>query len=406
MKDLSRSDVIPANPARSPWFAVNLSLLFPGLGQLRLGQRIRGGLWLLGSLGLLGAIFWCYLAPDGNAQWGAGLLGMGVMLWLFNLIDAHACATGGWKDPASFGLLKSHPASQSLRAASKSPRTLTDDPWFGILLAQVIPGLGQLYRRQYGVAALLFVLMFASLTLLAGQLGLILGVPALAAFSVYQIAASVSSSGRAGDPKSWQRWGVEMALVVFLGRSLFFATVPMVRQVVEPFSVPSESMFPTLMVGDRILVRKQHSYRPQSGDIVVFQDPTQTAERFFVKRVVGVAGERIEVKGGKTLRNGQSINEDYINDLPRYVWDSGEILPGQVVVLGDNRNASFDSSHWGTLPVLKIVGRVYRISWPPEHARPIGRHSTEHSGGVNQSSKQRAPGSSQRSLEPLNLWSD
>ncbi len=341
-----------------------------------MGQRIRGGVWLLGSLGVLGAIFWCYLAPKGNAQWGAGLLGMGVMLWLFNLIDAHACATGGWKDLASFGLLKSQPAAQSPVVSSRPARPLTDDPWFGMLLSQVIPGLGQLYQRQYGVAALLFVLTLTSLTLLAGQLGLILGVPALAAFSVYQICASAASTRRPspGDRSvNWQRWGVEMSLVVFLGRSLFFATVPMVRQVVEPFSVPSESMFPTLMVGDRILVRKQRSYRPQPGDIVVFQDPTQTEERFFVKRVVGVAGDRIEVKGGKTLRNGRSLDEGYINDLPRYVWDSGEIRPGYLVVLGDNRNASFDSSHWGALPVLKVVGRVYRISWPPEHGRPIDR---------------------------------
>ena len=372
----------------SAWLAVNLSLLFPGLGQWRLGNVLRGSLWLVGSLLMLVAIFWCYLAPQGNAQLGAGLIGMGVVLWAFNLIDAHACATGGWKNPASFGLLKAPPKSQApgrsqsqqqeQTSAVRLRKSLSDDPWFSVLLSQIMPGLGQLYRRQYGVAAVLLGLTMVVLIALAGQFGLILGVPALAAFAVYQLCVSAGGNHSSGTRRSpnlsaWQRLGVELAIGVFVGRSLLFATVPMVRQVVEPFSVPSESMFPTLMVGDRILVHKRRGYQPQPGDIVVFQDPTQAEEeRLFVKRVVGVAGDRIEVEAGKTQRNGQSLDESYINDLPQYIWDSGKIPPRHVVVLGDNRNASFDSSHWGPLPLLKVVGRVYRVSWPPEHSRRLG----------------------------------
>lgn len=392
---------------RGPWFAVNLSLLFPGLGQFHLGQRLRGLVWLLGSLLGLVAIFWAYLAPGGNVQLGAGLLGMGVMLWVFNLIDAHSCAAGGWQGQKSklesFGLFKSQPQANPPQHQSLNRSSLVKDRWFLVFLSQILPGLGQLYQGQYGLALIFFALTLMSLTLLAGQLGLILGIPALAAFAVFQLCAAAGSSrpseGRSSEGRSegrfLQRAGAQMALLVFVGRSLFFAAVPLSRQIVEPFSVPSESMFPTLMVGDRILVRKRHNYQPKPGDIIVFRapslppdpsqlgspgspgqsmasaQPTRDPEEFFVKRVVGKGGDRIQVQAGQTFRNGQALTEPYINEPPQYSWDSEAIAHNRLIVLGDNRNASFDSSRWGSLPRANVVGRAYRISWPPERSRPL-----------------------------------
>ncbi|NJM56222.1 MAG: signal peptidase I [Synechococcales cyanobacterium RU_4_20] len=276
--------------------------------------------------------------------------------------------------------------------------SLAKDHWFLVFLSQVLPGLGQLYQGQYGLALIFFALTLMSLTLLAGQLGLILGIPALASFAVFQLCAAAGSS-RLSEGRFLQRVGAQMALLVFVGRSLFFAAVPLSRQIVEPFSVPSESMFPTLMVGDRILVRKRHNYQPKPGDIIVFRapsllpdpsqlgassspgksmasaqptrDPEEFPGEFFVKRVVGKGGDRIQVQAGQTFRNGQALTEPYINEPPQYSWDSEAIAHNRLIVLGDNRNASFDSSRWGSLPRANVVGRAYRISWPPERSSPL-----------------------------------
>lgn len=398
----------PRHP-QSPWFAVNLSLLFPGLGQLHRGRALRGLAWFLGAIALLLLIFWAYLSPSGNVQIGAGALGMGVMLWAINLVDAHACALGRQhRRFESFSLSEGTPkdspkdsprdspknspknspkdikqgkskwaglepsASQSLqppdqRIALLAPNRQTD-PWFAMFLSHLLPGLGQLQRGQLLSGTLLLLLTLLCGTLWADQLGWSLGIPALSALACALLA-------RVQPPASLsQRRVMELVLLIFVGRSLFLSTFPAIRQVVEPFAVPSESMAPTLMTGDRILVYKSRQYQPQPEDIVVFRDPTQNdgqEPRFFVKRIVGGAGDRITVSPGQTQRNDQAIAESYTREPPQYRWDSGEIPPRHFIVLGDNRNESFDSSQWGLLPQSQILGRAYRISWPPERSRPL-----------------------------------
>lgn len=151
-----------------------------------------------------------------------------------------------------------------------------------------------------------------------------------------------------------------------------------IRQfVAEARYIPSGSMLPTLQINDRLIVDKL-SYRfntPQRGDIVVFS-PTSTLEKqnfhdAFIKRVIGLPGDKVEVKGGRVFVNDQALRENYIEEDPQYQWGPQTVPPGSYLVLGDNRNNSYDSHYWGFVPREKIIGRAVVRFWPPNRVGEI-----------------------------------
>ncbi|MDX2097548.1 MAG: signal peptidase I [Leptolyngbyaceae cyanobacterium bins.59] len=155
---------------------------------------------------------------------------------------------------------------------------------------------------------------------------------------------------------------IGLSIVLALGIRTFVA---------EARWIPSGSMEPTLQVDDRLIVDKL-SYRfnsPQRGDIVVFA-PTDTLreQKFkdaFIKRVIGLPGEKVEIKGGRVYINGKPIREQYIADRPTYSWGPEVVPPNSYLVLGDNRNNSYDSHYWGFVPRDRIIGRAVVRFWPP-----------------------------------------
>jgi signal peptidase I len=142
--------------------------------------------------------------------------------------------------------------------------------------------------------------------------------------------------------------------------------------VAEARYIPSGSMLPTLQINDRLIVDKL-GYRfrePQRGEIVVF-NPTKELEEqkfhdAFIKRVIGLPGDKIEVKEGQVFVNGNSIKEPYLDpeSLPKYQYGPVTVSPGAYLVLGDNRNNSYDSHYWGFVPRDKIIGRAVVRFWP------------------------------------------
>jgi len=157
---------------------------------------------------------------------------------------------------------------------------------------------------------------------------------------------------------------------------------------VEAYFVPSGSMEDTIQIHDRILANKlsMRMRSPRRYEIVMFKAPGYVAPdgKIFVKRVIGIAGDRVRVTGGKLYRNGKPIREPFIKEPPVYEWPAGaadgqeiSVPEGHVVVLGDNRNNSADSHYWQRisedrrevesapfLPVAAIRGRLVYRYWP------------------------------------------
>ncbi|XP_059452962.1 chloroplast processing peptidase-like [Corylus avellana] len=137
--------------------------------------------------------------------------------------------------------------------------------------------------------------------------------------------------------------------------------------------IPSSSMYPTLRVGDRIIVEKASYYirSPAIHDIVTFQDPTQqpgdTEQGVFIKRIVAKAGDLVQVDHGWLYVNGTAQKEDFIAERPTYKSILTYVPQGHVYVLGDNRNNSYDSHVWGPLPIKNIVGRFVMCCYRPSN---------------------------------------
>jgi signal peptidase I len=174
---------------------------------------------------------------------------------------------------------------------------------------------------------------------------------------------------------SWNReireWAKTLALTV--GIALGLRAV-----VVEAFVVPSGSMRPTIVEGDHLLGTKFHYWfwAPRRGDVVVFRPPAEaqrlagTVAPRYVKRVIAVEGDEVEIRRGQVRVNGEPLAEPYVAEPPAYVVRRMVVPPGHVFVLGDNRNESLDSHRWGFLSEESLIAHVFVRYWPIDR---IGR---------------------------------
>jgi signal peptidase I len=188
---------------------------------------------------------------------------------------------------------------------------------------------------------------------------------------------------------------------------------------VKPFRIPSESMVPTLVIGERVLVNRLDGRfgTPDRNDIVVFKPPAGAEDNecgvkngeeyapglvykdggedgvgprmacpkglpgkydeYFIKRVVGVPGDKLKIERGHVYINGIRQVEPFVNtedscDVEGEVvsdctyMEEIKIQPGEYFMLGDNRNASADSRYWGPVPEKNIVGEAFMTYWPPK----------------------------------------
>ncbi|WP_249861519.1 signal peptidase I [Paenibacillus konkukensis] len=141
--------------------------------------------------------------------------------------------------------------------------------------------------------------------------------------------------------------------------------------VAQGMKVPTGSMLPTIQLDDKILVEKMVKLTDfKFGDVVVFYPPLpDQADQRFVKRLIGLPGDTIEVKDGALYRNGEKVDEPYLKEKMNYTYGPITVPADQYFFLGDNRNDSLDSHLWPTpfVDKSKLIGKVLFRYYPFNH---------------------------------------
>src|SRR6266498_3280761 len=166
-------------------------------------------------------------------------------------------------------------------------------------------------------------------------------------------------------PSPWHALGGALREIV---ETLFITVVIflLIRTVVQNFRVEGLSMEPNFHDGQYIFVNKlAYLFNgPARGDPVVLVPPTNV-DRDYIKRIVGLPGERVQITNGQVIVNEQPLHEPYPLNQGSYNMPLKVIPPNEYFVLGDNRDNSSDSHLWGTLTREKIIGKVWLSYWPP-----------------------------------------
>jgi signal peptidase I len=163
------------------------------------------------------------------------------------------------------------------------------------------------------------------------------------------------------QPSNTRRVLLEIFETIVLALVLFVA----INFLTARIRVDGSSMEPSFHDGDYVIVNRL-AYQLgdiQRGDVIVFPYPLDEQDDY-IKRVIGLPGDRVSVYGGIVYLNGEPINESYILELPNTDEPEITVPEGFVFVMGDNRNASSDSRSWGPLSIEKIIGQAIFRYWP------------------------------------------
>ncbi|MGH3024353.1 MAG: signal peptidase I [Gaiellaceae bacterium] len=171
-----------------------------------------------------------------------------------------------------------------------------------------------------------------------------------------------------------------MTIVVAVG-----AVLAIKAWVVNPYRIPSSSMEPTLHCAvpeegcqasssDRVLANRfvYHFVEPERGDVVVFETPQEAQNvcpapaGVFVKRLVGLPGDTLEIRGDTLYVNDQPLDEPYLLDGAGFEFGPQTVPEGEYFMMGDNREQSCDSRDWGSVPRENLIGPVFALYWPPQ----------------------------------------
>ncbi len=289
-------------------------------------------------------------------------------------------------------------------------------PWLAVFLSLVMPGLGQIYCGDIvrGIVVILVMTMFPLAWIEAMMIDkptpvaycfimwmIVLLAILLAAIDAYRQARRTRFDYQLKD---YNRWTTYLALIWIGGAGTIGYAVMVRENMFEAFRVPSLSMAPTIAYNDRVIANKL-AYRhksPQRGDVVLFNQPNNL-HGYYVKRIVALGGDTVEIRNGELLINGQALKREWIEK--RTIFSPKESLAGNVYwetngdaryqifevenptredvqsdnfgpvtvpeyqcfVLGDNRKYSYDSRNFGSLSLGALKGKQQFIYWPLKH---------------------------------------
>lgn len=266
-------------------------------------------------------------------------------------------------------------------------------PIIAAALSLVAPGLGQLYNGQISKGIIFFLAFFLipAIIFLAGLQGQFVGLAAFLIFTfclwLFVIVEAFFAAKRKKEVvlKGYNKWPIYLLIILLMNGAFF---VP--RDVAANFAsdvlgfrvykIPAGSMEPTLLIGDFLVADTKYFKKNelQRRDLAIIQDPKDPSKDF-VKRVIALEGEKIEIKNKQVYINDEALPESYavhndakIDMAMRNIFGPELVPPDHCFVLGDNRDNSMDSRFWGSIPLLNIKAKPLYIYWAKDKSR-IGK---------------------------------
>ena len=345
----------PAHP-KEPWLAVVLSSFIAGIGQIYTGRTLRGSILILTEALLICFSILSLLSPKCDILVTTGLALVLGAIWIWNLSDAHKCAR--MANSADF----------------EAERKQNKDAWLALFLSDLIPGLGQIYLKRWllgiGFVITAGILLIVSLKYRPLFVGL------WAFFSMFVCYHAYISTPIRREPSNK---AILIISIVILCSYLFDGVYRYAYRayVVEAFILPAESMKPTLIPNDRLLVRKTKKYVPKFGDIIAFKSPDDPSIPW-IKRVAALPGETLEIKNEILYIDGQKVQHPAFKKIEyppgNYIGMEGKsykVPKNHIFLIGDNTANSHDSRDFGAIPLRDVIGKAYKIYWPLGRRGPI-----------------------------------
>lgn len=257
----------------------------------------------------------------------------------------------------------------------------------------VAPGLGQLYNGQIlkGIIFFLAILLIPTILLLVGLPSQFLGLAAIFIIAfclwVFIIAEAFAAAKRKKEVvlKAYNKWYLYILIILLVNGTYFIprdSTANFASKVLgfQVYKIPAGSMEPTLLIGDYLITDSKYfrKHELQRRDLVICQNP-KDLYKDFIKRVIALEGEKIEIKNKQVYINDEVLPESYVihNDASSNVamrdnFGPELVPPNHCFVLGDNRDNSMDSRFWGAIPLGNIKGKPLYIYWAKDKSR-IGK---------------------------------
>lgn len=340
---------------KEPWLAVNLSSIFPGIGQSYAGQTVKSIVILAGYVLLIALGLFLILNPTSNPLIGLLILLLTLtIIPIWNLFDAYYSAQS--KNSPQF----------------KLERKKNKDAWLAVYLSSFLPGIGHAYLKKW-LSGLAFFTIYLIL-IVVSELNIEFISPAT---KFLQVLLTLFCFYHVYNSAPVRRESSEKTILLFILFSLLISNIfadsisfIFGKFLLEARYIPASSMLPTLAIGDRLIINKIiYRFRsPQRGDLIIFSPTDALLEKnhkdYFIKRIIGGPGDKVKVAEGQVYLNGQVLQEPYILEKPDYDFGPVIVPPDSYFVLGDNRNNSFDSHYWGFVPRQNIIGQVTQRFYP------------------------------------------
>jgi len=266
--------------------------------------------------------------------------------------------------------------------------------WLAGLFSYLVPGLGQVYNGQLIKGLLMHIGLTVWGGVLFGILFPLLHEPVSSAIVsrffilvmisvmfhwtiiIEAIRCALKKRKELFIPLPYNKWFIYLIVIVLLSIVNFVETNAIRSHVIKPFRIPTSSMEPTLKAGDMLISNLLYfsAHNPERGDVVIFHPPKQP-DLFYIKRIIGLPGDSLEIRGSDVIIRG-SISEDFniraeSEHQPRGNYGPITVPVNHYFVLGDNRNNSRDSRDFGPIARKDIVGKPMFVYFSSVHGKSL-----------------------------------